>query len=239
MPCPPAAVSIGGSGRVISDKGLSIREALERRNVSLLVSPTDSVADALAVMARASVTVACAGATSAESHDRASLRLDQHDFVQSLAAAPRSVPLAVAMMAPGAVAMPWAALVDGAAALFLAGQGTGDAWAAVLTAEVNPSGRLPLTLRLEEVSPKPCDRPSPFRWLGPTVAEYLALGTTRCAYNEGLHSGWRGLVGKSVAFPFGHGISYTRFTCTRRRRSKPTNPPPGANPRSARFSPTA
>ena len=83
------AVSVGGSGRVVSDAGPSILEALEVRNVTLLVSPTNSVAEALAAMAGASVTVACAGATSSESWDRSSLRLDQHHFLEELAAAPR------------------------------------------------------------------------------------------------------------------------------------------------------
>eukprot|EP00966_Prymnesium_polylepis_P218833 5064267-Prymnesium_polylepis.1 len=84
-------------------------------------------------MASATVAVACAGGTTSEGRDRPTLRLDQHDLLVRLAAARRTIPLVVAVMAPGAVAAPWAAGVDAAAALFLAGQATGAAWAAALT----------------------------------------------------------------------------------------------------------
>lgn len=32
-----------------------------------------------------------------------------------------------------------------------------------------------------------------------------------CDYKEGLLSGWRGLISVPVAFPFGHGLSYSEF----------------------------
>ena len=112
--------SLGGSGRVVSDKGLSIADALAARNVSLRLSPADDVAQALAAMDSATLAVACAGGTTTEGRDRPSLRLDQHDFLTQLGAAPRTVPLVAIVMAPGAVVAPWAGAFDGAAALFLA-----------------------------------------------------------------------------------------------------------------------
>eukprot|EP00962_Isochrysis_galbana_P007556 scaffold2046_cov126-Isochrysis_galbana.AAC.1 len=33
----------------------------------------------------------------------------------------------------------------------------------------------------------------------------------RVVYTEGVHHAWRGLQGKPVRFPFGHGLSYTTF----------------------------
>lgn len=35
--------------------------------------------------------------------------------------------------------------------------------------------------------------------------------STHCVHSEGLAIGWRGLVGRAVAFPFGHGLSYATF----------------------------
>ena len=32
-----------------------------------------------------------------------------------------------------------------------------------------------------------------------------------CPYPEGIHVGWRALLGKPVTFAFGHGLSYTTF----------------------------
>ena len=32
-----------------------------------------------------------------------------------------------------------------------------------------------------------------------------------CIYSEGVLAGWRGLLGRRVAFPFGHGLSFTQF----------------------------
>ena len=64
----------------------------------------------------------------------------------------------------------------------------------MLLGTANPSGRLPVTWPEEEedvVSPCPWDS---------------------CAYSERLLVGWRALHGKPVAFPFGHGLSYTTFS---------------------------
>ena len=35
-----------------------------------------------------------------------------------------------------------------------------------------------------------------------------------CVYEERLAVGWRALVDQPVSFPFGHGLSYTRFLYT-------------------------
>ncbi|KAL1522272.1 hypothetical protein AB1Y20_017266 [Prymnesium parvum] len=186
---------IGGSGRVISRKARSVRQALAARGVRLLPAPAAGVPAALAALRRADVGVVCGGGATREGADRPSLRLDQDDFIRTLAAAtrPADPPLVVAAFCPGAVAMEWHGGVAAAVAIFLAGQAHGDAWADVLLGDVNPSGKLPLTFPLDER-----------HVVRPCAAE-------RCAYAEGLAVGWRALHGKRVAFPFGHGMSYTAF----------------------------
>jgi len=78
--------------------------------------------------------------------------------------------------------------------MFIAGQETGNAWSDVLFGNVNPSGRLPVTFPASEAD---------------TIAPCTAHS---CEYSEGLHVGYRGLASKTVAFPFGHGLSYTNFS---------------------------
>ena len=99
------------------------------------------------------------------------------------------------------------------AAMFLGGQESGHAWAAVLLGDVSPSGKLPVTFPLrEEDTIPPCE-------------------ADHCAYSEGLHVGWRGLHGKEVAYPFGHGLSYTTFALSWRKLPAATYTPPPATGR--------
>lgn len=98
------------------------------------------------------------------------------------------------------VTIPWLDKVQGLLEAYLAGQGTGSAVMDVLYGRVNPSGRLAETfpLRLE-------DNPS-----------YLDFGTgcKDIEYREGVFVGYRYYTAKKlpVLFPFGYGLSYTRFS---------------------------
>ena len=102
---------------------------------------------ALSAAEGADAVIACAGATTTESRDRESLRLDQHDLLMALGAAALPAPLIVVSLAPGAVEAPWAANASAVVNLFLGGQETGNAVADVLLGDVNPSARLPVTSR--------------------------------------------------------------------------------------------
>lgn len=192
---------VGGSGRVVSDRAVTIRAALERRGVSLVVSSSDRLGEALAAAANADVVLACGSGVTRESEDRRTLRLDQHELLTGLAQAASTgelaVPYVVAVMAPGQVAAaPWSDWAHAVVAMFLAGQETGNAWADVLLGDVNPSGKLPVTFPREDADATP-----PCRSGG------------RCVYSEGLHYGWRGMLARPerVAFAFGAGLSYTSF----------------------------
>ncbi|MFD3558229.1 glycoside hydrolase family 3 C-terminal domain-containing protein [Streptomyces sp. NPDC058686] len=121
-----------------------------------------------------------------------------HLLERVVAANPRTV---VVLSNGGVVrTAPWhervPALVEG----WLLGQGGGAALACVLFGSVNPSGRLAETipLRLE-------DSPSHLSFPGEE-------GHVR--YGEGVFVGYRGYDARrsEVAFPFGHGLSYTTFT---------------------------
>jgi beta-glucosidase len=87
---------------------------------------------------------------------------------------------------------------------------TGDegGWAAanLLTGRISPAGRLPFTWprRLED---GPATSPA-----HPEASSNGAGGDTR--YTEGIHIGYRWFDRERIEplFPFGHGLSYTRFS---------------------------
>ena len=82
---------------------------------------------------------------------------------------------------------------------WLLGQAGGEATADVLFGRVSPSGKLAETIPLHLL-----DVPSALHFPGEHG---------RVTYGEGLFVGYRGLDarGTEVAFPFGHGLSYTSF----------------------------
>ncbi len=99
----------------------------------------------------------------------------------------------------GVVALPFADRVPAILEGWLLGQAGGGAIADVLYGDVNPSGKLTETIpvRLSD-TPAALDFPGEF-------------GHVR--YGEGLFVGyrWYDARGLEVAFPFGHGLSYTTF----------------------------
>jgi len=131
---------------------------------------------------------------STEGNDRDSLYVDNDGFISQLLQQKGSSRVVVALSTPGVILTNWRGNADAIINMFLAGQETGGAWADVLFGDVNPSGRLPITLPNSE---------------GDTIAP---CGGDTCNYHEGLNVGYRGLGTKTVAFPFGHGLSYTTFT---------------------------
>jgi beta-glucosidase len=82
----------------------------------------------------------------------------------------------------------------------------GNALAEVLFGDVNPSGKLPCTFpkRLED-TPAAAFGPEAYPWVSGTVS-----------YKEGLLVGYRWYDTKKIEpqFPFGYGLSYTRFKYT-------------------------
>lgn len=96
------------------------------------------------------------------------------------------------------VEMPWLSYAKAILEAYLGGQAGGSAVAAILYGDVNPSGKLAETFPY-----KLADNPSYFNFACPKKVEY----------HEGLYVGYRYYDKKemNVAFPFGHGLSYTTF----------------------------
>jgi beta-glucosidase len=128
--------------------------------------------------------------------DRSSLRLPVADveLIRAVAAAnPRTV---VAIQAGSAVvATEWLDTVPAVVQAWYGGCQAGPGLADVLLGNVNPSARLPFSVPSDEGDLPPFDRDA-----------------THVTYDR--WHGWRHLArsGTAPAFPFGFGLSYTRFT---------------------------
>lgn len=113
----------------------------------------------------------------------------------------------------GPVLMPWRDDVPAILNAFYAGSGGGEAIASILFGTVNPSGRLPFTIPLSE-----SDLPRPGQIDPETVISNPGQPVDKPVVHrdytiEGADTGyrWFSRQGRPVAYPFGYGLSYTRF----------------------------
>src|SRR5204862_5735732 len=124
---------------------------------------------------------------------------DQDALVASVAAAN---PHTVVVLDTGApVLMPWVDDVPGIVEAWYPGIEDGNAIAAILFGDVNPSGKLPETFPKSQA-----DLPTNAR------AQYPGVNG-HAVYSEKLNVGyrWYDAQGIKPLFPFGHGLSYTTF----------------------------
>jgi len=193
---------LGGSGRVINPKTDHILAGVTARGQSLgykVVSDTsNNVQSSLRLWQSSNVAIVCGATTATEGNDRLNLVVDQENFISQLLGNNNGnlPPIVVILNTPGTVLTSWRSKANAIVNMFLAGEQTAQAWADVLFGDVNPSGKLPITYPLSEadtISPCPGND---------------------CPYHEGLFVGYRGLANRPVAFPFGHGLSYTTFSYT-------------------------
>lgn len=134
-----------------------------------------------------------------EGYDRKHMRIPANQNALIEAAAAVNPNIIVLLYNGSPVEMPWLERVQGVIEGYLAGQNAGTANRAVLWGEVNPSGRLAETMpiRLEDT---------------PCYLSYGGEGNT-AVYSEGIFVGYRYYEKKKVPvqFPFGFGLSYTKF----------------------------
>jgi beta-glucosidase len=130
---------------------------------------------------------------------------EQDALVSAVAKAnPRAI---VVLETGGAVFMPWINQVRGVVQAWYPGTSGGEAIANLLFGRVNPSGRLPISF--------PKDASQLAR---PALIETGATGdnTGKVRYTEGAAVGYKWHDAKKLPplFPFGFGLSYTRFEQT-------------------------
>lgn len=134
-----------------------------------------------------------------EGDDRQTMALpdNQNELIAAVTAAnPNTI---VVLHGGSCMELPWIHEVKAVLCMYLGGSSVGDATVKLLTGQVNPSGKLAETwpLRLE-------DNPSYLNFPGDDGI---------VTYNEDIFIGYRYYDKKklNVAFPFGHGLSYTTF----------------------------
>jgi beta-glucosidase len=139
--------------------------------------------------------------TESEATDRPSLNLPsaQNELIEAVAAAnPHTV---VVINAGAPVAMPWLNQVASVLDAWYPGQGSGTALASVLFGRTDPGGHLPVTFptSLSEVPAS-------------TTAQFPGNGTD-VLYSEGVDVGYRWYDANDLTplYPFGFGLSYTKF----------------------------
>ena len=180
-------------------------KALRARNPGATFVYDDGADPAAAAKAAAGadVVIVFAHQWAAESQDYSLTLADNQDaLIDAVASAnPKT---AVVLETGGPVLMPWLTKVGAVVEAWYPGTNGGEAIARVLTGEVNPSGRLPITF--------------------PQSAEQLPRQTIDCdpakpedfcdvAYSEGAAVGykWFDKKGHAPLFAFGHGLSYSTF----------------------------
>ncbi|KIX02398.1 uncharacterized protein Z518_08339 [Rhinocladiella mackenziei CBS 650.93] len=149
--------------------------------------------------------VLCAGLNSdweSEGYDREHMDLPpgSDDLINAVFAANPNTAVVIQSGTP--VTMPWVKEVPALLQAWYGGNETGNAIADVVFGNTNPSGKLPLSFPLKNED-------------NPAFLNYRSE-RNRAIYGEDVYIGYRFYekTNKEVAFPFGHGLSYTSFEIT-------------------------
>src|SRR4051794_640850 len=202
-------VTGGGSGNVTPFETVNPLDGIKARAGSgVQVVPDDGSDPAAAAAAAkaADVAIVFAGDFETEGADRACLTLecpnqgDQDGLIDAVAAAqPNTI---VVLETGGPVLTPWRDKVKGLLEAWYPGERGGTAIARVLFGDADPAGRLPATFPAAEDQEPTAGDPDKYPGNGLDVH-----------YKEGVFVGyrWFDAHGFQPAFPFGFGLSYTRF----------------------------
>ncbi|PVH79616.1 glycoside hydrolase family 3 protein, partial [Cadophora sp. DSE1049] len=136
-----------------------------------------------------------------ESFDRTSLSLSapQDNLINTVSSASKKT--VVVNMSGSPISMPWLESTEAVLQCWFAGQEVGNAVADILSGDVNPSAKLPVSFptRIED---------------SPSYSNFPTDDNHELRYAEGLAMGYRARDGPKPLFPFGFGLSYTEFTAS-------------------------
>lgn len=203
--------NIGGPGTMGAGRDLfltppspvaELKKALP--NATIEFDPGYTPAEAALMAKRSDIVIAFGIRVEGEGFDNAdfSLPWGQDGVIDAVATVnPNTI---VVLQSGNPVSMPWRNKVKAIVQAWYPGQAGAQAIAEVLSGQVNPSGRLPITF------PESLDQtPRP---------ELSGLGTPwgtaiTVRYDEGAEAGYRWYTqqGLKPMYPFGHGLGYTNF----------------------------
>ena len=158
------------------------------------------LSQAVALARAANAAIVMVGQMNTEGRDHSlALGNGQDELVGAIAAANKHT--IVVVKSGSAVLMPWASEVQAILEAWYPGEEDGNAVAALLFGDTNPSGKLPLTFPAR-VSDTFAANP----------AQYPGIDKA-AHYTEGVFVGYRYYDAKRIEplFPFGFGLSYTKF----------------------------
>ncbi|MGN6473779.1 MAG: glycoside hydrolase family 3 C-terminal domain-containing protein, partial [Mycobacteriales bacterium] len=221
----------GGSGDVTPLQRVTalggIRDELAHSGAKVRFADGSNVADAVAAAKASKVAVVVVGDVESEGQDKSCIALncasdrtestvptgtyscdgscppngsDEAGLIRAVAAANRRTIVVLETGAP--VVTAWRSQVPALVEAWYPGERGGVALAHVLFGDVDPAGRLPVTFPNSPSQLPTADNPAKYPGLG--VEEY---------YSEGLDVGYRWYAARQLtpAYPFGFGLSYTRF----------------------------
>ncbi|MDR2091109.1 MAG: glycoside hydrolase family 3 C-terminal domain-containing protein [Clostridiales bacterium] len=137
--------------------------------------------------------------TESEGFDRSHLNLPTGQISLINEIAPLNGNIIVVLSGGSPVKMPFLGNVKAVLNLYLGGEACGEAAADILFGAVNPSGKLSETF--------------PLALADVFASKYFPMGPRTVEYRENVFVGYRyfDTAKKSVLFPFGYGLSYTKF----------------------------
>jgi beta-glucosidase len=195
----------GGSSHVIPLYTVTPVEGIQKRvgsGVKVNFANGKNVAQAVALAKSADVAIVMVGDHESEGRDHSlDFAGNQNQLVEAVAAAnPHTV---VVLKSGSVMLMPWVDKVPAILEAWYPGEEDGNAVAAVLFGDVDPSGKLPITFP-KQLSDLPANTPGQYPGIDGVVH-----------YSEGIFVGYRHYDAENIQplFPFGYGLSYTTFAC--------------------------
>ena len=198
------SAGVTSSGTVTPLQGIT---AAAPSGVRVRYNSGSSDRSAAALAASSNVAIVFAGYPESEGSDLTSIDLGnaQDSLISAVAAAnPHTI---VVLNTGSAVTMPWLSSVAGVLEAWYPGQEDGTAIASVLFGHSDPSGHLPVTFPTS-LAQVPAS----------TAAQWPGIAG-KVDYSEGIDVGYRWYQANHLTplFPFGYGLSYTRFSFTKLR----------------------